>query len=329
MNDELMLVEPSEEYFAELAAYRNDFLENSDSMDGCGPLRRFDDMKAYLEDTMRYTREETLPEGMVLATQFLCIRKSDNRLVGMIQVRHYLNDFLRTLGGHIGYSVRPSERRKGYASWMLKNVQPKAHGILFHPDLIRGTALGQEIKNYSFFSYATREALHLSEEERATVMDCLHKIEAELKHSIDKHSRRLICANIGLLLDYCMRFYERQFTTREEVNKDIVVRFERLLDEYFDSDALVREGLPTVRYFADKVFLSANYFGDMIRKQTGQTASEYIQNKLIGRAKEALLGTDKTTSEIAYALGFQYPQHLSRMFKRVTGCTPNEFRAQR
>ena len=119
MNDELMLVEPSEEYFA----YRNDFLENSDSMDGCGPLRRFDDMKAYLEDTMRYTREETLPEGMVLATQFLCIRKSDNRLVGMIQVRHYLNDFLRTFGGHIGYSVRPSERRKGYASWMLKNVQ--------------------------------------------------------------------------------------------------------------------------------------------------------------------------------------------------------------
>ena len=97
-NDELMLVEPSEEYFAELAAYRNDFLENSDSMDGCGPLRRFDDMKAYLEDTMQYTREETLPEGMVLATQFLCIRKSDNRLVGMIQVRHYLNDFLRTFG---------------------------------------------------------------------------------------------------------------------------------------------------------------------------------------------------------------------------------------
>ena len=98
MNDELMLVEPSEEYFAELAAYRNDFLENSDSMDGCGPLRRFDDMKAYLEDTMRYTKEETLPEGMVPATQFLCIRKSDNRLVGMIQLRHYLNDFLRSDG---------------------------------------------------------------------------------------------------------------------------------------------------------------------------------------------------------------------------------------
>lgn len=211
---------------------------------------------------------------------------------------------------------------------MLKNIQPNAHGILFHPDLIRGTALGQEIKNYSFFSYETREALHLSEDEREIVMDCLHKIETELRHSIDKHSRRLICANIGLLLDYCMRFYERQFTTREQVNKDIIVRFERLLDDYFDSDGPLREGLPTVKYFADKVFLSANYFGDMIRKQTGQTASEYIQNKLIERAKEALLGTDKTTSEIAYGLGFQYPQHLSRMFKRVTGYTPNEFRSQ-
>ena len=207
--------------------------------------------------------------------------------------------------------------------------QPKGWALLFHPDLIRGTALGQEIRNYSFFSYETREALHLSEEERQTVMDCLYKIEAELKHGIDKHSRRLITANIGLLLDYCMRFYERQFTTREEVNRDIIVRFERLLDDYFDSEAPLQEGLPTVKYFADKVFLSANYFGDMIRKQTGQTASEYIQNKLIERAKESLLSTDKTTSEIAYGLGFQYPQHLSRMFKRVTGCTPNEFRSRK
>ncbi len=212
---------------------------------------------------------------------------------------------------------------------LLEDVQPRAYGILFHPDLIRGTALGQEIKGYSFFSYETREALHLSEEERQTVMDCLHKIEAELEHAIDKHSRRLITANIGLLLDYCMRFYERQFTTREEVNRDIIVRFERLLDDYFDSDAPQREGLPTVRYFADKVCLSPNYFGDMIRKQTGQTASDYIQNKLIERTKEALLSTDSTMSEIAYGLGFQYPQHLSRMFKRVTGLTPGEFRTAR
>ncbi|HJB85292.1 MAG TPA: helix-turn-helix domain-containing protein [Candidatus Alistipes merdigallinarum] len=211
---------------------------------------------------------------------------------------------------------------------MLPDIQPAAHGLLFHPDLIRGTALGQEIRRYTFFSYETNEALHLSEEERRTVMDCLRKIEAELEHAIDKHSRRLITANIGLLLDYCMRFYERQFTTRCEVNKDIVIRFEQLLDNYFDGETPQQEGLPSVKYFADKVCLSANYFGDMIRRQTGQTASEYIQNKLIDRAKEALLSSDKTMSQIAYDLGFQYPQHFSRMFKRIAGCTPNEFRSK-
>ena len=207
---------------------------------------------------------------------------------------------------------------------MDPQVQPD--GVLFHPDLIRGTALGQEIRNYTFFSYQTREALHVSQQERQTILECLHQIETELHHSIDKHSRRLITAHIGLLLDYCMRFYERQFTTRTQVNKDILMRFETLLDEYFDSDAPQREGLPSVRYFADRVFLSPNYFGDLIRKQTGVTASEYIQNKLIERAKEALLSSGKTMSEIAYSLGFQYPQHLSRMFKRVVGCTPQEFR---
>lgn len=211
---------------------------------------------------------------------------------------------------------------------MLPDIQPAAHGLLFHPDLIRGTALGQEIRRYTFFSYETNEALHLSEEERRTVMDCLRKIEAELEHAIDKHSRRLITANIGLLLDYCMRFYERQFTTRCEVNKDIVIRFEQLLDDYFEGEAPQQEGLPSVKYFADKVCLSANYFGDMIRRQTGQTASEYIQNKLIDRAKEALLSSDKTMSQIAYDLGFQYPQHFSRMFKRIAGCTPNEYRSK-
>lgn len=211
---------------------------------------------------------------------------------------------------------------------MLPNIQPNAHGILFHPDLIRGTALGQEIKKYSFFSYEINEALHISEEERQTVMDCLQKITIELKHSIDKHSRRLICANIGLLLDYCMRFYERQFDTRNGVNKDIIVRFEHLLNEYFEGDAPQKQGLPSVKYFADKVFLSANYFGDMVRKQTGKTVSEYIQDKMIELAKEQLMSSNKTMSQIAYEIGFQYPQHLSRMFKRVVGMTPNKFRLQ-
>ncbi|MBP3483054.1 MAG: AraC family transcriptional regulator [Alistipes sp.] len=207
------------------------------------------------------------------------------------------------------------------------NVKPAGYGILFHPDLIHGTALGQEIKNYSFFSYETSEALHLSKEERNTILDCLRKIDVELNRSIDKHSRRLINSNIGLLLDYCMRFYDRQFVTRSEANSDIVTRFEQLLNDYFDGDAPAREGLPTVKYFADKVFLSPNYFGDLISRHTGITASEHIQNKVVGQVKEQLLSTNKTTSQIAYELGFQYPQHLSRMFKRVAGMTPNEYRS--
>lgn len=211
---------------------------------------------------------------------------------------------------------------------MQENARPHALGVIFHPDLIRGTVLGQEIRNYSFFSYESNEALHLSEEERRIIVDCLHKIETELCHAIDKHSRRLICANLGLLLDYCMRFYERQFETRREVNHDIIVRFEQLLDDYFTGDTPQKEGLPSVRYFADKVFLSPNYFGDMIRKQTGKTASEYIQDKIIDLAKQALLASDKTMTQIAYELGFQYPQHFSRTFKRGVGLTPNEYRAQ-
>lgn len=211
---------------------------------------------------------------------------------------------------------------------MAPGTRPAGYGILFHPDLIRGTALGQEIRNYTFFSYETDEALHLSDEERQTILDTLQKIGKELEHAIDKHSRRLITANIGLLLDYCMRFYDRQFITRSEVNNDIVIRFEQLLEAYFDADTPQREGLPSVKYFADKVFLSPNYFGDVIRKQTGMTASEHIQNKVIDRVKEQLLSSGKTASQIAYDLGFQYPQHLSRMFKRITGLTPNEFRMQ-
>lgn len=201
-----------------------------------------------------------------------------------------------------------------------------AHGVLFHPDLISGTSLGREIRKYSFFSYSINEALHVSDDERKIVLECFSMIERELKHDSDRHSLHLIRSNIRLLLDYCMRFYERQFETREESDKDVIVRFQALLDDYFDSGLSASEGLPTVRYFADKVFLSANYFGDMVRKTTGRTASELIQMKLIECAKDLLLSTNKTMSDIAYSLGFKYPQHLSRMFKRMTGYTPNEFR---
>lgn len=207
-------------------------------------------------------------------------------------------------------------------------VQQEVYGILFHPDLIRGTSLGKTIKDYTFFSYSVSEALHLSDQEKETVMDCLKKISIELEHPIDKHSKALIAMNIELLLNYCMRFYERQFITRSGVNKDSLTKFEQLLDEYFRSNLPVQDGLPSVKYFADKIYLSPNYFGDMIKKETGMTPQEHIQMKVIELAKEHIVETDETISEIAYTLGFQYPQHLSRLFKKRVGCTPNEYRLQ-
>lgn len=205
---------------------------------------------------------------------------------------------------------------------------PQVYGMIFHPDLIRGTALGKSIKRYTFFSYAVSEALHLSDQEKKILFDCLEKISLELEHPIDKHSKGLIAMNIELLLNYCMRFYERQFITRNDANKDALTQFEQLLDDYFQSELPMQDGLPTVKYFADKICLSPNYFGDMVKKETGRTPQEHIQEKVIELAKGEIAGTEKTVSQIAYALGFQYPQHLCRVFKRRVGCTPNEYRMQ-
>jgi len=207
-------------------------------------------------------------------------------------------------------------------------ITPEVYGIVFHPDLIRGTSLAKSIKNYTFFSYAVNEALHLSDQEKEIVMDCLKKISIELEHAIDKHSKALIAMNIELLLNYCMRFYERQFITRSDANKDALTKFEQLLNEYFLSNLPMQEGLPSVKYFADKICLSSNYFGDMVKKETGKTPQEHIQDKVIEMAKEHIAETDETVSQIAYTLGFQYPQHLCRLFKKRVGCTPNEYRTQ-
>lgn len=206
------------------------------------------------------------------------------------------------------------------------SVKPSALGLLFHPDLIRGSSLGQEIRRYSFFSYSSNEALHLSEQEKALFKDCLNKIRMEICRPVDKHSKRLIATNIELLLDYCLRFYDRQFITRSDADKSIIVRFDELLDTYFESGQAEAEGLPTVKYFADKVCLSPNYFGDLIKKESGKTAQEHIQDKIISLAKDKMLGSDKTVSQIAYELGFQYSQHFSRLFKKLTGSTPMEYR---
>ena len=207
-----------------------------------------------------------------------------------------------------------------------EKFQPKGRVLVFHPDLIRGTALGRHIQDYTFFSYEAHEALHLSEAERRIIFDCFGKIEFELQHAIDKHSKTLIVSNIELFLNYCTRFYDRQFITREIPHKGILERFEGMLNDYLLSEKPQTLGLPSVGYCADELNLSANYFGDLIKKETGQSAQEYIQSKLIDTAKEKIFDTTKSLSEIAYELGFKYPQHFTRLFKQRVGYTPQEYR---
>ncbi len=205
--------------------------------------------------------------------------------------------------------------------------QPKGYGIVFHPDLIKGTSLGRHIDDYTFFSYNVNEALHVSERERQLVLDSFSKINYELEHAVDKHSKILIADNIELLLNYCVRFYDRQFITRDNVHKGILERFETMLNEYFSSDKPQQIGLPSVAYCAGEFNLSPNYFGDLIKKETGKSAHEFIQLKLIDEAKERIFDASKSVSEIAYGLGFKYPQHFSRVFKQYTGVTPQEYRS--
>lgn len=204
--------------------------------------------------------------------------------------------------------------------------QPQGYALIFHPDFIRGTALARHMNDYTFFSYKVHEALHLSERERQIVLDCFAKIEFELNHAIDKHSKTLIASNIELFLNYCVRFYDRQFVTRDDMHKGILERFETLLNDYFQSDKPQTVGLPSVAYAAGQLNLSANYFGDLIKKETGKSAQEYIQSKLMDVAKEQIFDTSRSVSEIAYGLGFKYPQHFTRLFKQRVGYSPNEFR---
>ncbi len=208
-----------------------------------------------------------------------------------------------------------------------KILQPTGWALCFHPDLIRGTSLGRHISDYSFFSYDVNEALHLSDREKDIALDCFHKISYELEHAIDQHSRSLIVSNIELFLKYCIRFYDRQFITRDPIHKDILVRFEHLLNAYFGSDKPQTLGLPSVKYCANQLHLSPKYFGDLVKKETGRSAQEYIQDKVINLAKERVLDSSKSISEIAYEIGFKYPSHFTRLFKNHVGQTPNAYRS--
>tara|TARA_Y100000782_G_scaffold115377_1_gene157414 strand:- start:4607 stop:5536 length:930 start_codon:yes stop_codon:yes gene_type:complete len=202
-------------------------------------------------------------------------------------------------------------------------------GLFFHPDLLLRTSLSGKMDNYTFFDYDMNEALHLSDKEKQTLNDCIKNIGDELDQNIDKHSQTLLVSNIELLLNYCTRFYDRQFITRSTTNKDILIRFEQVLKDYFQHENLRSTGLPTVKYCAEKLALSGNYLSDLLKKETGKNAQEHIHNYLIEQAKTALLGTSAPVSEIAYDLGFEYPQYFSKLFKAKTGMTPALYRNEK
>ena len=199
-------------------------------------------------------------------------------------------------------------------------------GLFFHPDLIRGTSLNVKMKDYSFFSYETSEALHLSEKEKHILYECVSKIKTELGENIDLHSQNIIVSTIELLLNYCNRFYGRQFITRKGSNNSVLVQFEKILSEFYNKDNNQEKVLPSVKYLSEKLHLSPGYLSDLLKKETGKNTQDHIHRYLIEEAKSKLIGTNKSVSEIAYELGFDYPQYFNKLFKQKTGKTPITFR---
>lgn len=209
-----------------------------------------------------------------------------------------------------------------------KTVEEEANGwmLIFHPDLIRKSELGRTIDEYTFFDYKVHEALHLSDEEKRTLIDLVLKIEREINQNMDKHSQKLMISTIELMLDFCNRYYDRQFYVRTNYNKDLVATFEQIIKEYYQSESPTLSGVLSVKACAEKLNMSPNYLGDMIKTETGRSAKDYINDYVLYKAKNMLLGSTDSVSEIAYSLGFEYPQGLSKLFKSKVGMSPSAYR---
>jgi AraC-like DNA-binding protein len=199
------------------------------------------------------------------------------------------------------------------------------YALFLHPDFLGKHLLASTIKKYRFFSYAIHEALHLSEKEEENIIDVFRKIEQEYQH-IDRHTQDIILSQIDLLLHYCNRFYERQFITRKAINNDLLTQMEQLLGDYFEGEKGLNDGLPTVEFLANQLNLSPHYLSDMLRTLTGLSAQQHIHEKLVEKAKEYLTVTNLSVAEIAYQLGFEYPQSFNKLFKKRTDVSPLEFR---
>ena len=198
--------------------------------------------------------------------------------------------------------------------------------IYFHPDLIRNTKLASKIDDYTFFNYEVNEALHLSEKEQSLLNNLVNLIENETQERVDSHSQQVLVSNIELILSYSFRFYDRQFNTRSAQNTDIVSKVECLLKSYYQTNELILSGQPTIEYLANGCHLSSNYLSDLLSKETGRSAKDHINDFLMEKAKNLLLSSTDSVSGIAYSLGFNYPHYFSRIFKKKTGKTPQEYR---
>lgn len=213
-------------------------------------------------------------------------------------------------------SVSKTQALNEIAGWMM----------FFHPDLIRKTSLGKCIDDYGFFSYEVHEALHLSDAEQRTITDCVNMIQQEIAGRIDNHSQIVIASSLELLLNLSRRYYERQFNTRASQNSDVVSQFHGLLNDYYKTGKFTEIGIPSVEYFSDRIHLSGNYLSDLLKRETGYSLKDQVNNFIIEKSKTLLLSKSDSVSQIAYSLGFNYPHYFSRLFKSKTNVTPQEFR---
>jgi AraC-like DNA-binding protein len=260
-------------------------------------------------------------------------------------IRHSLKHFgfyciiLKHLGcGDVAYGRSTYDYNDGSLVFVAPNQMAGANDgkisyntkgwiLMFHPDLLRNTYLEHSMNRYTFFDYSSNEALHLSEQEREIIIGYLCNIRRELHHPTDDYTNRNIILNIEALLNNCMRFYERQFISRKNENNKIMEQLTYLLEEYLLSGKSQQYGLPTVAWCADNLHLSSNYFGDLVKKYSGRTAQEYIKSTIVDYAKLLLANNSYQVNEIAYKLGFKYPQHFSRLFKHIEGISPSQYRS--
>lgn len=248
----------------------------------------------------------------------------------------YKISYKKTQNGKIGYGQGFYDFEEGGMVFTAPNqlisitqedTEYDGFSLAFHPDFIRNHELGRRIKDFGFFSYNTNEALHLSDKERTAIFAVIENIRQELNGSIDDFSQDVIISYIEVLLNLSNRFYKRQFITRKAVNHDLLAKMEQLLDEYFNEEKTLGNGLPTVEYLAEQLYISPSYLSDMLRSLTGQNAQQHIHEKLVERAKEFLVNTTFSVAEIAYQLGFEHPQSLNRLFKKKTNLSPLAYRA--